>query len=110
MVINGLISSYNENVLELQNSIRAAARLSLRLNLISGFMAMIGLAAQVGQAWKAWPPEPGGRRRVACRLWRQSMVWTQRLKWTHQPTFQSPRIGGGPAGSRPGPQTRSPTR
>ena len=68
-VINGLISSYNANVSDLESSIRAAASLSFKLNLFSAFMAMIGLFAQIGQGWRAWPmnaavPTPWFRRVV----------------------------------------------
>jgi hypothetical protein len=41
-VINGLTASYNTNVTALQESIRASAQLSFRLNLMSGFLASIG--------------------------------------------------------------------
>ncbi len=49
-VINGLAASYNANVATLQESIRTSARLSFRLNLMSGFLALLGMFAQIGQA------------------------------------------------------------
>jgi hypothetical protein len=49
-VINGLTASYNSNVAALQESIRASAKLSFGLNLMSGFLALVGMAAQIGTA------------------------------------------------------------
>jgi hypothetical protein len=51
-VINGLITSYNANVEALQASIQGSASLAFKLNFLSGCLAVIGLVAQLGQAWR----------------------------------------------------------
>ena len=66
-VIDGLTTSYNANVAALQASIRASAKLTFDLNLMSGFFALVGLVAQIGQAMKSWREIAGDRHNEATK-------------------------------------------